>query len=217
MTREAWPAAADEVGWKAVVAAAELGDCPPGEIVGALRALYLDGDRRLVQALTLHVSDRVTRRLRRLIGTNHPNRGEDVVERAHGVIMDAIFDPTSADGAELVAHFWGRVRHRGIDAARAEGRFHRRHPALAVDEDGEALVPPGRRVDGGPGSIDVSHVLSRIKDPKKRLAFRLYAEGMRVRAGDVCVATVCGCDPKTAAKWISEARVTLAAELEIGA
>ncbi len=120
MTRETWPEAADEAGWAAVVAAGELGDCPPGEIVGALRALFLDGDQRLVQALTLHVSDRITRRLRRLIGTDHPNRGEDIIERAHGLIMAAIFDPTSADGPELVAHFWARVRNRGIDAARAE-------------------------------------------------------------------------------------------------
>ena len=216
-TRESWPEAADEAGWATVAAAGDLGDCPPGLIVGAMRALFLDGDQRLVQALTLHVSDRITRRLRRLIGTGHPNQGEDVVERAHGVIMDAIFDPASADGPELVEHFWARVRNRGIDAARAEGKYHRRHPALAVDEGGETLVPSGRRVDGGASSIDVSHVLSRIRDPKKRLAFRLYAEGMRVRAGDVCVATVCGCDPKTAAKWIAEARAILAAELEIGA
>ena len=217
MTRTTWPEAADEAGWAAAVAADQLGDCPPGEIVGALRALFLDGDQRLVQALTLHVSDRITRRLRRLIGTDHPNQGEDVVERAHGVIMDAIFDPASADGPELIEHFWARVRFRGIDAARAEGKYHRRHPALAVDEDGETLIPQGRRMDGGAGSIDVSHVMSRIRDPKKRLAFRLYAEGMRVRSGDVSVATVCGCDPKTAAAWIAEARAVLSAELEMGA
>ncbi len=42
-------------------------------------------------------------------------------------------------------------------------------------------------------------------------------EGMRVRAGDACVASVCGCDPKTAARWIAEARAILAAEIEIGA
>ena len=59
----------------------------------------------------------------------------------------------------------------------------------------------------------MSHLLSRIADPRKRLAFRLFMEGMRVRKGDPCVATACGCDPKTAAKWISEARATLAAEI----
>jgi len=217
MTRTTWFEAADEAGWKAVVANRELGDCPPGEIVGALRALYLDGDRRLVQALTLHISDRITRRLRRLIGTDHPNDGEDIIERAHGVLLNAIFDPTSADGPELIEHFWARTRNRGIDAARVEGKYHHRHPALFASDDGEILIPADRRVDGGAGSIDVSHVLSRIRDPKKRLAFRLYLEGMRIRKGDPSIATVLGCDPKTAAKYIAEARAILAAQLEIGA
>ncbi len=217
MTRTTWPEAADGAGWAAVVAAGELGECAPGEIVGALRALFLDGDQRLVQALTLHVSDRITRRLRRLIGTNHPNQGEDIIERAHGLIMAAIFEPTSADGPKLIPHFWARVRNRGIDAARAEVKHNRRHVALKTDDDGEMLIPQSRRIDGGAASIDVSHVLSKILDPKKRLAFRLAMEGMRVRAGDECVASVCGCDPKTAARWIAEARAILAAEIEIGA
>ena len=62
MARTTWPKAADGVEWAAVVTAGDLGDCSPGEIVGALRVLFLDGKQRLVQALTLHVSDRITRR-----------------------------------------------------------------------------------------------------------------------------------------------------------
>ena len=217
MTQGTWPAAADEAGWAAAVAAGDLGDCPPGLIVGALRALFQDGDRRLVRDLTLHVSDRVTRRLRRLIGTDHPNSGEDIIERAHGALMTAVFDPESDDGADLVEAFWPRTRFRGLDAARVEGAYQRRQPSLATDDDGEMFVRSDRRMDGGAGSVDVSHVLSRVRDPRKRLAFRLYMEGMRVRAGDPCVASVLGCDPKTAAKWIAEARAILAAEIEIGA
>ena len=215
--RSAWPEAADETGWGAVVAAGELGTCPPGVVVSALRALYLDGDRRLVQTLTIHISDRITRRLRRLIGADHPNGGEDIIERAHGALMHAIFDPTSADGPQLVEHFWPRIRNRGIDAARVEGKFRHRHTTLFVGDDGEILVPADRRMDGGAGSIDVSHVLSRIEDPKKRLCFRLFMDGMRIRQGDPCIADVLGCDPKTAAKWIDEARSFLAAQLQNGA
>lgn len=214
---EEWPAPSDDEGWAAVVAADRLGICPPGLVVGALRALFLMGDRRLVDALTLHLSDLITRRLRRLIGTDHRNAGEDIIERAHGALMEAVFDPMSKDGADLVEAFEPRVRFRGIDAARLEGRYQRRFPALATDGDGEVLAPADNRMDAGAGSIEVSHLLSRIRDPRKRLAFRLAMEGMRVRSGDPCVATVLGCDPKTAAAWIAEARAILAAELEIGA
>ena len=55
MTRMTWPEAADEAGWTAAAAAGELGACPPGLIVGALRALFLDGERKLVQTLTIHI------------------------------------------------------------------------------------------------------------------------------------------------------------------
>ena len=213
MPRTTWPEAADDAGWAAASAAGELRDCPPGLLVGALRALVAEGDARLVETLTIHLSDRVTRRLRKLIGADHVNRGEDIIAEAHAEIMEAVFDPDSTDGPELVEHFWARIRNRGIDAARVEGRYTRRHLPLKTDEDCELIVPRGHRVDGGAGSADVSHLISRIADPKKRLAFRLYLEGMRVRKGDPCVASVCGCDPKTAAKWIAEARAILAAEI----
>ncbi len=217
MTRTTWPEAADEAGWAAAVSAEQLGECPPGILVGALRALFLRDDRRLVQTMTLHVSDRVTRRLRKLISTQHANGGEDIIAEAHGVLMGAIFEPASTDGPEMVDNFWPRVRNRGIDAARVEGRHARRHLPLRTDEDGELVLPRGHRIDGGAGSVEVSHLLSRIEDPRKRLAFRLFMDGMRVRKGDVCIASVLGCDSKTAAKWIAQAREILAAEIEIGA
>ena len=213
MTRATWPEAADEAGWAAAVATGDLRECPPGLLVGALRALAADGGHRLVRDLTLHVSDRVTRRLRKLIGTDHANDGEDIIAEAHAEIMEAVFDPESADGPALVANFWPRTRNRGIDAARVEGRYAKRHLSLKTDDDGEVILPRGHRVAGGAGAAEVSHLLGRIRDPRKRLAFRLYSEGMRVRMGDPCVASVCRCDPKTAAKWIAEARAILAAEI----
>lgn len=158
MTRTAWPEAADEAGWTAIHASGELGDCPPGVLVGTLRALLPRGRPRVVDALALHLSDRITRRLRRLIGTDHPNDGEDIIERAHGALMAAVFDPDSGDGADLVEAFWPRVRFRGLDAARVEVAFHRRHVPLATDDEGEPLVPHDRRADGGAGSVDVSQI-----------------------------------------------------------
>lgn len=217
MANSPWPDAADAAGWTAAALGGDLAGCPPGRLVGALRAHFRDGDRRLVHVLATQVSRVVMRRLRKLIGVGHANRGEDIVVEAHGRIMASVFDPDSADGAEMVDHFWARVRNRGVDVAREEGRRARRHISLAKDDDGEVVLPRGRRMDGGAGSIDASHLLSRIADPKKRLAFRLAMEGMRVRQGDPCVATVLGCNPKTAARWVVQARETLAAEMGVRA
>ena len=89
-------------------------------------------------------------------------------------------------------------------------------PPTPRANDGEQLLPPGQRLDGGAGSAAVEHLLARIADTRKRLAFRLFMEGMQVRAGDPCVADVLGVDPKTAATWIREAKSILAANLEIG-
>lgn len=207
--------AGDEVGWSAIVAEGRLSEIPPGRVVEALQGLHRSGAPRVVEALMMHLSDLVTRRLRRLIGTDHPNRGEDIIERAHGTLMIAMLDPSSEDGAGLRDAFWARVRFRGIDAARAETLHRRRHADLVTDDEGEPMIAAARRMDAGPGSADVSQALLSIRDPKKRLAFRLYVEGMRVRAGSPCIAEVIGCDPKTAARWIEEARALLASA-EIG-
>ena len=209
MRRENPPDAGDETGWAAVVADGRLGEMPPGRLVEALQKLHRSGTPRVAEALIVHLSDLVTRRLRRLIGTDHPNRGEDIIERAHGMLMIAMLDPTSEDGAGLRDAFWARVRFRGIDAARAEMLHRRRHADLVTDDEGEPMIAAARRMDAGPASIEVSQALLSIKDPRKRLAFRLYVEGMRVRAGSPCIAEVVGCDPKTAARWIDEARSLL--------
>ena len=100
MTRRTWPEADDEAGW--VAAAAEgLRDCPPRLLAQALRALVGDGDAQLVEAMTLHFSDHVTRRLLESIGPDHADGGEDVVAQAHAGIMAALFDPASTDGPDL--------------------------------------------------------------------------------------------------------------------
>ncbi len=206
-----WPTFADFAGWAEVVARGALVDCPPGLVVGALRANFAGGDRRVVDALARHVSQTIDRRLRRTIGTGHPNAGRDIIERAAGALLDAIFDPHSMDGDELVVAFAARVRYRAIDAARAEGLYQSRNLALVIDDEGEVRVPDGRDV-AGTKSGEIAHLLGRIPDPRHRLAFKLHMEGMRISIGDPCVAGVLGCHPKTATRWIASARARLAAE-----
>lgn len=77
------------MGWRAAVAANELSARPPGEIVGALRAMFLDGN----QSWSAHrprASPTGSPPACAPSGTGHVNDGEDIVDRAHGAPMTAI-------------------------------------------------------------------------------------------------------------------------------
>lgn len=209
MDRTRWLEAWDEEGWKTVVAKGGLAACPPEAVVAAIRTIHRTGDAELVGALTVHVSDLIARRLRFVIGADHANRGDDMVERAHGALLLAIFDPASDDGRALCKAFWPRVKFRAIDAVRHELLHRRRHRELPIDSDGEIAMSRTSMASEA-SAIELSQHLTCISDPRKRLAFRLYAEGMQIRTGDPCISGVLGCDPKTAKKWIEQARQTLA-------
>lgn len=209
-----WPAPNDAAGWSRVVADPDrLAGCPPGTAVAALRALYASGDRRIGDALAVRVSGEIVRRLRRKVSIRHANRGDDIVDLAHDALLDAILDPADPEGDHVARHFDERLHFRALDAIRVETRRARRFIAFAQGEDGEQLIPTDRRIDGGAGTEPIGVLLARVPDPRKRLAFRLYLEGMRVRQGRPCVATVLGVDPKTAAAWIEQARVVLRANI----
>ena len=213
---QAWPQPADEPGWAEVIANDRLRPCPPGIVVAAIRALHGRGNDRVVDALAGRISDVLTARLRKLIGTHHPNAGEDMIAEAHARLIRAIVDPASADGPELVSHFYGRVRFRALDAIK-QARLHgHRHPTYGLDASDVTVTDPTHPGDDGQGTIRVERMLRSIPDPRKRLAFRLFMEGMRVRQGDPCVATALGVDPKTAAKWIDEAKLVLLANMDVG-
>ena len=204
------PPPSDDVGWSEVVSdPTRLARCPPGVAVAALRALYASGDQRVGDALTSYVSKKIIARLRRKVSSRHPNRGEDMIEAAHDALLDKVLDPGAPEGNEIAAHFEERLHFHAIDAIRVGLRRAGREIAHPMGEDGEPLIPEDRRVDGGAGVVPIGVLLARVPDPRKRLAFRLHMEGMRVRAGRPCVATVLGVDPKTAAKWIDEARAIL--------
>jgi DNA-directed RNA polymerase specialized sigma24 family protein len=211
-----WPAPSDQVGWQTIVLANQLARCPPGVIVAALRALNGNGSRRIVNALADHVSALLIERLRCIVGRHHPNDGDDIILEAHDRLMIAIADPEAADGSELANHFFGRVKFRAIDAIRASQTHQGRYPGYGLDPSCANSEMKGR-VDDGEEAILVEDHLRSVEDPRKRLAFRLYMEGMRIRQGDPCVASVLGVDPKTAKKWIEEARMILRASIEIGA
>lgn len=215
---QTWPDPIDSEAWLDVSASGRLSACPPGAVVTALRAQMRVGHRSAANALAQHLSGEITRCLRRMIGLNHPDAGEPMIERAHGEMMKAVFDPAHSDHEALEEAFAARLAFRALDAIRVERRHNRRHPSYDGMAGGLADAQ-ARQVGGQTRSMTVEQAIARIADPRKRLAFRLYVEGAQVRAGRNNIAEAVGIDPKTAAKWIVEIRATLAAAMnaEIGA
>ncbi len=48
-------------------------------LVAAIQDLGVDSDNDVINSLALNVSDVILRVLRKIVGTNHPNRGEDII------------------------------------------------------------------------------------------------------------------------------------------
>jgi hypothetical protein len=94
----------------------------------AIAAAFQDLGQRDIQvrnALAKHLSDSILRMLRKCVGVNHPNKGEDIILRVHGEIFAALLRPTSADGRNLRHAFGPRVLFRMKDAIAAEARERR--------------------------------------------------------------------------------------------
>lgn len=198
------PGSTDLDGWGRMIRGGRLHDQPMEAIVAAIQDLGVVSNSHVINALALHASNVIMRRLRRLIGTNHPNRGEDIIYETHGQLIEAILSPESADGKGLREAFSARLQQRAIDALRRAGKKKQREQSV---EDVDSAVTP-HRVDGNCKSrertiddrICVEQVLSRVTDERKRLAFRLHIDG----ATPPSIAKALGIDPKTARSWLEE-------------
>src|SRR5215472_8951202 len=104
-TSEEPPSPSDLEGWRRVAAANGLGRLRPEDIVAAIQHIGPNGDQRLLTALSTHVSDELLRRIKRLVGKNHRNEGEDIVWRAHHQLIVAVLKPNSKDGRALCKTF----------------------------------------------------------------------------------------------------------------
>ena len=191
--------------WRCLVDGDRLGECSPESIVAALQKLGPNGERRVLNALMQHVSDLITNRLRKRVGFNHADRGMEIIESAHGQLIEAILSPDSADGQGLEVAFNARIDFRMGDAIR-RGRIRSDRypsaedmPALAhASGDGERMIE---------GHALVEQILDRIGDDRKRLAWRLHMDG--VPQGGVkglSIAKLFGVSTETVGKWINEVR-----------
>jgi len=206
------PSPADRQGWRNLVAAARLAGLPPEAIVAAIHHIGPNGDQRLLTALVGHISDVMLRYLRRRVGKNHPNEGLDIIERAHGQLLVALFKPDSVDGKRMRTDFWPLMKMRTIDAIRVERRHAGRYEPYATTEEGETIEPPDRL----PGNYAeeaaaVEEALKKIIDPRKQRAFRLFMEGCPLAPGKgtTSIAQELGISAKTAGAWIAEVQALL--------
>jgi len=139
------PDPGDLEGWRQAASYHRLAAFRPEAIVSALQDLGPNSDSNVRNALAKQLNTILMNMLRRSIGTNHPNRGEDIILRVHGEIFEAILEKASADGRALREAFGPRVEFRAKDAIAAEYRHSRiplapkvREPERNEDEDGIA-------------------------------------------------------------------------------
>src|ERR1051325_5629795 len=97
-TSEEPPSPSDLEGWRSVAAGNRLHLLRPEDIVAAIQHIGPNADQRLLAALITHVSDVLLRLIKRLVGKNHRNEGEDIIWRAHHQLIVAVLKPDSKDG-----------------------------------------------------------------------------------------------------------------------
>jgi hypothetical protein len=119
------PDSTDLDGWREVIAENRLGTLKLETLVAALQDLGPLADKRIRNLLGKKISDSMVRILRHHVGTNHPNRGEDIVARVHSQLIIAMLDPGSADGQGFREAFFARVMFRLKDGVAAEYRERR--------------------------------------------------------------------------------------------
>jgi hypothetical protein len=202
------PQGFDPDAWRAIAAEDGLGRIRPEDIVAAIQRIGPKGDQKLLRVLMLHISDEITKRLRKRIGAHHRNDGNDIIGRAHEKLISAVLKPNSADGKGLRKKFGLYVRYRADDAIVEEMRERTRYTSYEINEAGDTVEP--RDDSAAPDHVEqvayVENLLSKITDPRKCLAFRLHMDGCPLGGskGTASIARALDIDEKTAGEWIEE-------------
>lgn len=115
----------DSEGWRRVIAEGRLHDFRLEAVAAAFHALGATAERRVRDPLAKHLSTAITALARKLVGTNHPNRGEDIIMRVHGQLFTALCTPGSKDAQALQKGFFTIVAFRVKDAIATEYRHSR--------------------------------------------------------------------------------------------
>lgn len=195
--------------WRRVIAEDGLSRLRMEDIVAALQGLDPKADPRVVNALMKHVADVLTRYLRKRVGRNHPNDGEDIIDRAHAEIIEAVLRPDSADGKGLRTAFFARAEFRLADAIREELKHGRREASAdATELDEEGIIGPTATDSDLDSIVVVDELLSHLADPRMALALRLDMDGCPIESkkGTYSIADALGVSSKTAGQLLAEGK-----------
>jgi RNA polymerase sigma factor (sigma-70 family) len=206
------PRSTDLEGWRRVISEGRLSTVAMEAVVAAIQDLGPNADKQVINPLVLHTSETILRILRGHVGTNHRNRGEDIVEEAHGHLVEAIFRRDSADGKGLREAFVPRIRFRAADAIRADKEMRRRECSVEhIDQVSDAKHANDTSVQQElDEKLYVDQVLSHVTDERKRLAFRLHMDGIPLDSKRTdSIAKALGVSSKTAGQWIEEVQAQL--------
>ena len=209
-----------EQSWRRIISEESLGDQRIEAVVAAVQDLGPYADPRILNPLILHIADELTKLLRRRVWRSHRNEGNDIIERAHAQIIDAVLKPDSADGKALREAFHARAEFRLQDALRAELEHTRRY---GIEQDGENAEAGGLAdrptMDGSPEQMEqhayVEGLIAMIEDPRKRLAWRLHMEGVPIDSTKVSgtIARAVGVSGRQVQTWLDEVAEFLKSKL----
>jgi DNA-directed RNA polymerase specialized sigma24 family protein len=203
VNKEEGPDPSDIAAWREAINSQSLSRILGHRLVAAAQHIGPSGEKRVVNALMNEITERIMRILRRHIGRNHRNEGWDLIEEAHGKLIDAVLLPESADGKRMRTAFVTTVKFRAADAIR-RGK---------LDSDRYAYSEAEAPREGGHDDLSsppeecahIDSVLNRIADPRKRLAFQLHLDGVPRNSSKVeSIASALGVSAKTAETWVKE-------------
>lgn len=149
-----------EATWQKLIVAGLLPRQPPESLVIALQDLGPAAGRDIRSAIGTQLSTVIMTSLHKRVGKNHPNNGEEIIERVHGELIDAIFDPSSSDGVAMRKAFYMILNFRIKDAISTEFK-HSRIPTFYAGKsarkrivDDKSSVCPPSSMGGKPMSPD---------------------------------------------------------------
>jgi hypothetical protein len=216
------PDSTDLEGWRRAVNEGRHTGYRLEAIVAAIQDLGPCTDKDVLNPLAKHLSDAILRILRKQVSINHPNQGLDIIEVTHAQIIDAVLQPTSADGSGLRIAFGPRVTFRLKDALAAEASAAQNRETYRADvkaghatrrgsEGAQQEVPrsgdSSRALDE---TLDVESILDHVTDPRKRLAFRLFMDDVPFTSKkSASIAAALGVSDKTAREWVKEVQTLL--------
>lgn len=102
--------------WRKLIAAGLLSRQSPECLVTALQDLGPTADRKIRTAIASRISDLIMQLLHKRVGKNHPNRGQDIIEKVHGDLINSLLDPSSSDGKAMRKAFFMILNYRIKDA-----------------------------------------------------------------------------------------------------